>query len=485
VVVGVNLAPVSDWGPAWEFVDGFKQAREWIPQNIEGDPWVTGADLSRTPTGHIASLDVGQVAATLLFRELEGHYPAGEYVCLYEGQGTIEIDGFDGKTIRREPGRMVVDVTPGDGGILVRVTATDPADPVRNIRFVMPGYEETYAEQIWHPAFLKSLDHFSVVRFMNWQRTTNSPLVHWRDRATTEHFSQASAKGAALEYSVGLSNRLSADPWFCMPHQCDDEFVRAFATMVKEQIEPSRTIYIEYSNEVWNNSFPQAHYAEEQGMALGLSDDPFEARLRFYAQRSVEIFAIWEDVFGSTERLVRVIATQYASPWAAKTTVDWQEAYAHADALAVAPYFGGSLGLPANAEETAAMSVEDVLATLAEDIEAQQSRTADHKALAQARGLDLIAYEGGQHLVAVGDARKDASLTATFIAANRHSQMRELYRTYLENWQARGGGLMVLYSHLTQYADYGSWGLSEWQDQDVATAHKLQGVLDYTSEGRR
>ena len=37
---------------------------------------------------------------------------------------------------------------------------------------------------------------------------------------------------------VELANTLHANPWFCMPHQADDEFVRNFARTVREQLDP-------------------------------------------------------------------------------------------------------------------------------------------------------------------------------------------------------------------------------------------------------
>ena len=64
-------------------------------------------------------------------------------------------------------------------------------------------------------------------------------------------------------------------------------------------------IYVEYSNEVWNGQFKQSKYAGEQGQKLGFGEKPWEAAWHYTAYRSVEIFRIWEDVFGGRERLVR------------------------------------------------------------------------------------------------------------------------------------------------------------------------------------
>ena len=47
-----------------------------------------------------------------------------------------------------------------------------------------------------------------------------------------------------------------------------------------------------------------------QGLARGLSGDPWEARLRRHAQRSVEVFRIWNEVFGDDEQIAALTKKQ-------------------------------------------------------------------------------------------------------------------------------------------------------------------------------
>jgi len=49
-----------------------------------------------------------------------------------------------------------------DNGIAVRLTATNPANPLRNIRIIPPGFEGSAQRQVFHPWFLKSLERYSV-----------------------------------------------------------------------------------------------------------------------------------------------------------------------------------------------------------------------------------------------------------------------------------------------------------------------------------
>jgi len=239
------------------------------------------------------------------------------------------------------------------GGIFLTITATNPSNDIRNIRLIMPGFEETYATQVFHPAFLEAAGRSKVLRFMDWMATNNSPQVTWADRPKPSDAVYA-VRGAPVEVMVDLANRLGADPWFCMPHQADDDYVTRFATYVRDHLHPGLRVSVEYSNEVWNGIFDQAGYAQEQGLALGLSTHPFEAQLRHYSVRAVHIFDIWTTVFGGTDRLVRVMAAQSANPWTATTELDSRDAFTKTDALAIAPSFGAGYGTPDKAATTVA-----------------------------------------------------------------------------------------------------------------------------------
>ncbi len=473
--LGINISPVRDWVPQWMFVDGFAQARPWIPQEVDSNVWDTGLPIALDAEGWIASLSPNQAAATLLYTT--GHYPGGEYRVLYEGAGELEFR-WDAKVVEATPGEYRIDVTP-EKGIYLRQLATDPDDPLRAIRVIPPGFIDTYESEPFHPEFLARAERFKVLRMMDLQSTNNSPLVHWADRPRPGDAGQASERGVALEHLIGLANTLHADPWFCMPHRADDDYVQSFAAMVHDQLDPDLKVYVEYSNEVWNSGFEQSGYAKTKGLELGLAQNPFEAQLRFYARRATEVFAIWEGVFGGDERLVRVLGSQAANPWVGTTIMDWEGAYEQADALAVAPYFGGPLGSPDTQDEVAMLSVEELLAASAMSMD-EVLTTAETSVMdAESRGLVLIAYEAGQHLAAFGNAVNNDGLTDLFLAANRDPGMGALYGQYLEGWKSAGGQLMVMFNYVDHYTKWGSWGLLEFQDQPIEEAPKYMSTVEF------
>ncbi|HEX4589790.1 MAG TPA: hypothetical protein VH120_07665 [Gemmataceae bacterium] len=442
---GMNLASIVDWDREWAFVDVFKHSRPWI--------------------------DKGPRRETLMVREVEGHYPAGRYVATWRGLGTVDIPGFDvSDIVSRKPGRIEFNVRPADGGIQLTVGGRDA---VSDIHVWMPGFEN--AKSPFHPLFLERLAPFEVIRFMKWQRTEQSQTRTWDQRAKPDDERWSTDAGAPPEVMIDLANARHAHPWFCMPHLADDDYVRRFARLVKERLRPDLKAYVEYSNEVWNWVYPATHHADAEGKRLKLGDPNFG---RYYAQRSVEVFHIWEEELGR-ERLVRVLASQFVNSWLTEQVLTWKDAYKHADALAVAPYFGHEFGSPEAAPAVATLTAPELLDRLAVEVDGPNKKQIEAQAaLARKYGLPLIAYEGGPHLVGVGGAENNQALTALFVAANRHPRMSEILKRHYQNWFAAGGETYVTFVYVEAPGKSGSWGVLEFQDQPVADAPKYKAILD-------
>jgi len=484
--VGINLGGVSYYSTEIVFVDLFKHSQPWKSQE-PGKPYGQGGRLDLTPDGWVRSLaEGGHFADSIILSSINDRYQPGVYTCLYDGQREIKF-AHGISVVEEKPNRIKVEVRPEQNLLSLRITKTNPDDPIRNIRFILPGFEDTYDKQPFHPDFLKRWEKFKVIRFMDWQRTNDSRQTNWSDRPTPKVQTQGDSEGVALEYMIKLSNTLNADPWFCMPHLATDDYIREFAKMVKEQLNPdlSGKIYVEYSNECWNGIFEQARYCKDKGKQLGLSDNDFQAQLRFYSRRSLQIFKIWEEVFGSTKQLVRVLAAQSANPWTGIQVMDFEDAYKNADALAIAPYFGHALGSPKTQNEVVKMSTDQVLDACREAIRKNNETIAKQAQQAKERGLVLIAYEGGQHLVGTGEAVDNQPLEQLFHAANRHPRMRELYLEYLAGWKQAGGTMFVIFSSVGRYSKWGSWGLMEYHGQPLSEAPKYQAVLEFIEKNPR
>ena len=65
----------------------------------------------------------------------------------------------------------------GNGGILLQLVATNPGNPMRNIRVLPPGYENVYQRFPFHPLFLEYLLRFSEIRFMDYLKTNGHKVL--------------------------------------------------------------------------------------------------------------------------------------------------------------------------------------------------------------------------------------------------------------------------------------------------------------------
>lgn len=504
--LGTGLSGISDWSAEMPFVDAFKASRAWISGSTDGT-WDDKRSFDLDAQGWVRSLKAKQLARTLLFWGLDDLYPAGKYVVLYDGKGTIDYwQAAKKDAAASTPGRDVVDVDPSKGGIGLTITATDGSDYLRNIRVLRPGgscqgdrfktcltdaecggaagscvsFEKTYATQPFYPTFLARTKTYSTLRFMDWMDTNGSDQQRWAERPKVDD-ARWTTKGVPAEIMIALANTLSADAWFNMPHKADNGYVTAFATLVHAMLNPAHKAYLEYSNEVWNGIFAQSGYAKQQGLTLGLSTNDYQAQLFYYSQRAVEIFKLWQAAFGADKgRVVRVMGSQAASTWVSEQVLTHKNAAAETDALAIAPYFGGYLGGTSEQARVQAMSLAALfseLNTVALPKSAQW--VTDTAALAQTHGVDLIAYEGGQHLAGNGGVENDAAINTLFDDANRDARMGAVYAAYFAAWKSAGGKLFVHFVNCGGYSKWGRWGALEHIGQARSAAPKFDALQTF------
>lgn len=482
--LGINLTGANDYNAELPFHDLFKQARPWISQ-MQGKPWGQGPKLELDENGFPKSLEAGAWADSP-FTTLE-LAPLGKYTVLYDGEGEIDFWPPGNRVINgQSAGQIFIEATKTN--LFLQIKKTNPQNPVRNIRVLPEEFGADAGKNLWREGFLKMWRPMNTYRFMEWNHANDTKPKTWETRGKTSDMS-VTRNGVPLEWMIDLCNRQGINPWFNMPWGADENYIRQFAKMTREKLDPTLHVYIELSNEVWNSGFPQTRAAQEKAKELGIPplERPWEGGAKFYARRSVEMFKIWEQEFGGKERLVRVLAWQAANPWWSENIVlPFEDAYKNADALAIAPYFGAMpypKGNPSS-DEMATWSVEKILdhteqTSLPEAVKYMEQG----KKIADKFGLRLVCYEGGQHLVGTGGGENNEELTKKFHAVNRHPRMGELYSKYLDGWNQIGGGdLMCLYNSVGTWSKWGSWGLAENYLQTPNDAPKLRATLDWLAK---
>ena len=352
----------------------------------------------------------------------------------------------------------------------LRIERSDPSDLVRDIRLWMPGFEN--GENTFHPLFLERLRPFKVIRFMDWMWTNHSKVKSWADRSTPGAVRQSDDKGVSLEYMIELCNTLGADPWFCMPHLADDEYVERFARMVRERLRRDLKVYVEWSNEAWNVHFGQAQWAIEEARRRGVS------RERVVAQEAQRDWRIWHKVFeGERSRVVRVAAGHHHGPRFLASVLECLEG--EFDAVSCSAYFH----LPPKAwksfDETT--SVDDLIEALAVGIrDYDMPKLIKHRDMARmwstklGRHIPFIAYEAGQSL----HTRRSVAFREAIYAAQADSRMYRLYAEWFNAFHDMGGELLAAYNYVGPQNRFGCWGHLQYQDEPVETAPKYRAVVD-------
>ena len=510
--LALGLAGVNDWSVQQPFLDLMKTARPWTGHL--GDQWggMEEADLRaagvldaegwplRLPGG-VSGL------STLILTDLpeEAGGVAGRYVLTWQGKGELRVEGR-AQVVSRTAGEVVFDYTPGPGAVILTIAATDAADPIRAIVAVRADRAAALAAGgIFNPDWLARIEGVKTLRFMDWMATNDSALARAQDRPKPEDYTWA-RNGVPVEVMVALANRLQAEPWITLPHMAEDGLVRAYAEAMRDGLDPGLRVWVEYSNEVWNRQFRQAHWAEEMGRARWGVEDTW---LQFYGVRAAEVMGVFAETMGGTDRMVRVAATQTGVKGVEEQILTAPLAVAEGlpppaesfDAWAVTGYFSGLLGsggkipavkgwlaesLAAAEKEAAAQGLtgaaldgylaahrydlaldravaelrngaatgagEDTLEQLLTDTLPWQA------AVAARHGLKLAMYEGGTHVVGYGPAVEDAELEAFFAVLNYSEGMGGLYADLLAGWARVSDQPFNAFVDVYRPNKWGSWG---------------------------
>lgn len=413
---------------------------------------------------------------------------AGVYVLTYEGEGTLQLQGVT--ILSSEPGRLVVQNLTG-GEMLLNITATDPGQTgnyLRTITLVRQEYEALHAAgQVFNPDWLSVVEDARELRFKDWMSVDWVTSANWEDRPQVSDVSWTG--GVPVEVMVALANQTGTEPWFTMPAGADEAYIRSFATYVRDHLDAGLEVHVEYSNELWNWAYGQTQWLGAQAATVWGSSDG-AAWLDYAAMLATRAALIWDDVFGAgaDQRVDNVLGTQTANAWIANrllTAPLWQamdpSGYVAPssvfDSLAVTTYFGGATMANADlrAEFLAVLKTPGVdatawLAAKLMDPDYDQSIPqvlgwwAANKAVADQYGIDLVAYEGGQHVLhsfaVAGLTEADLATLTTFLSGFVRSQaMAELYHELWTAWAAVSDGPFMQFGDVAAASKYGAWGL--------------------------
>lgn len=471
----------NDYGTVYT-VDLMRQSRGW-------GAFGTSAPLDQF--GYPTSLPNGPVSNLVSLNDhgREAYLPKGDYVFLWDGEGTFSING--GATLTG--GRGVVNIQ--SANITAVMQSMNTGNPPRNIRLLMPGTEATYQTQPFFDLFLKRLRWCKVFRFMDWFGTNANALVSWNERLTLNHATQSlekqrndggnvsnAAKGTCVELTAQLCNQLYNNgqgklktAWLCIPARADNDFVTQMATYFRDTLDDGLQIVLEYTNEPWNfaGAFKQGFDLDAIGRSVATGLPDWQYRLVGYAHRAPEVFKIWKDVWGNQASRVRTVAnlqvnnpgvneiiTKYNHPTLGRSGDNF-------NCFATAPYFDGqglndvlTNGQPdyQKMRNVLNLTTEQVLSLMRTDAERSSSTKIINELTWIAEnfpGKQLLIYECQQHITpdlwdesrdefgnTVGNFESSArgKATAKFKAINEDPEMQTIMLNYYNELKTRLSG---------------------------------------------
>jgi len=504
--LGTNLSGLVDYGTELPFVDLMHNARQWYTKDIgnPADPFDSGhtQDLNYRSDGYPTHIPQDIPGSTYDQRvvtiwAITDGWPAGEYTVLYDGTGELRFWGGYENLQQTDANRIIFDYLNPIGNTLeMTIMSSDINDPIRNIRVLMPGTEMTYESDPFYSLWIEKLSIFPSVRFMDWG-TTNSwgqpdtwtwddpTLFTWDDRAQMDHYTWATNKGIPYEMMIRLLNIYELDGWVCVPHRASDDYIEQMATLFRNDLESDRHLTVEYSNEIWNWIFGQAQWLNKYGCELQNTSWP--EGVVPYVQNCLDI---WSSVFtNDLDRITRVAGVQ----------ASWQDVsnrmvrnlkVGSFDAITPTFYFGFlEEGDAALDNLGTAATVTDIAQYARQGMEESKNFLERQKnELADPLGVNLVFYEGGQHLTGEPFGA-EPSYAQALLDIQRDSSMYNMYVEWFDFLRTLQEGddplqLMNFSFVAGRSARFGSWGILETMDQDttLVPAPKYAAILK-TIEG--
>lgn len=498
---GTNLGGLADWVTELPFVNLMHSSREWYTKSVgdPNEPWNSeqAAKLQYREDGYpthvpqnVDDSTYPQKVATI-WAVTDG-WAKGQYTVLWDGKGELNFWGTYSTINQINENKITFDMPVVQGGTIeMIIEKSDINDPVRNIRVLMPGTENTYEDQPFNETWLNLLAPLRTVRFMDWGQTNNwgqknpweigdGSLVDWDQRSKMEYYTWTHSKGIPYEMMIELLNKTEKDGWVCVPHVASENYQQNMAKLFKDNLNKNRKLYVEYSNEIWNWGFGQAQWTNKYGCeAQGV---PWPEGTVPYIQNMLNT---WTNVFANElYRIERVVGVFTAYQDVAER-VAYNVAPNTFDIISPTYYFGLSEENDLELDELGEnATIEDIATRVRGNFSQGAQWISNIKEIADSLDKKIAFYEGGQHITP-HPFGVEPTYKQTLIDIQRDSSMYNMYNEWFDLIRnindTEEPFLLMNFSFISgRSARYGSWGVLEsmYQDTSIIPAPKYKALLE-------
>ena len=506
----VGLNGLTDVQRDYVFMDVMKSARAWTGQT--GGPYGEGTPLLppyQDSNGYLTEFPPTVTFVETFFFTNQPLEAApilnGRYRFLYDGAGTLEIVGGGITNLVATTGQIEFDyaVPAGESGICaIRVNAITLGNHPRNMRLFRTDYAARIASGfVTRPGY--EWDDVAVMRMMNYTIDSGLNDVDFTPalRPVESNYTYA-WKGVPFEVICKIANEFGASPWICIPHRATDAYVTTMATIIRDNLNPALVARFEWSNEVWNRAvFPVGAYCGAQALAE-FGTDAGTDWLEWGAGRAAQCMDIISGVFaGQTNRIYRILGGFQDIPSWTTDQLDapkWVALGRPApglsfDAVAVGGYWNGweagsDTDQAALLAEFTANGAVGASAWLMNRLQGPSSvggslaelfqNWSSFQAVCASRGLDMVMYEGGTHLLLSGSYQENTALVDFIIDFNYSADMASIYTQALNYWDTVADGGFNAFVTTSGPSKFGSWGAMRWPGDNNPRAVVLGSYND-------
>lgn len=255
VSVGANLSSLRDWVRSLPWVNLVRQSRSWGSPTT---PWDGNATFD--PTTGWPTSDFGMVLVS------DGVDLGGKYLLYAKGNASVTIENHANGYISEQnydPSTNTltafINLEQGQQDFFLGFRNTS-GPGLQDIAVLQPGYNLTAKSNITN-LILTHLSRFSMIRFKDWTNTDDSVDSNWND-TTPVNWPRYTLPGhnpwETIPFLVNQLNQ-SVDTWVSLPCNSTDDYILHVAQIMFNDLNERNTIYVEWSNEVWNWGYTQAH----------------------------------------------------------------------------------------------------------------------------------------------------------------------------------------------------------------------------------
>jgi hypothetical protein len=484
-----------------------------------------------------ATLDANGSPTEAATTAITADYPSGAYAVSWDGTGTFSVNG--GGSMAPTLGTVTTTMSGGVQHNTVTMTFTqqlstvssaawfgfEATPPISNLHIMAPS-SAVVPGSIFLTDFTERMQPFSTVRFMDALNTNGNVIQNWSQRTWPTGGSRGNTpQGMAYEDIIAMANETGVDVWINVPALATDDYVCRLArlfhygeqgdmsnsacdptapagTATTAPLAAGSTVYVEYSNEVWNWSFQQIEdiycmvWGKPDMTTDGKHCDVTAPTSMIGTAALADTSLPWTDSNTYTKTtqftlvLVKRVSDIFRTVFGCKSgagcqaqiPMNVQAAYAaevdpgfaflkaaygstsSIDAMAVAPYFSFDTG----DDTTVDALFTDITGTILSSSPSSSEGSAivnwlkGDLAEASMYGLPIIGYEGGQGLVDYSSASGNTNT----ITAQSDPRMYAAYQQYFALWDTLIGKSHLLnqFDFAGCYGSYGSWGALVNQD---------------------